>query len=484
MLRVQGMILGPALRVHGLGTNLISEGVLQNRGYEVMSKGNWRKVMLGGEVVISAALENGLFVWRPSDKDFLKQSVQELKGDSNWVQQQCFVAGSKPESNLQLWHLRMGHLNVADLHILKERSTGIKSLSGSNLQMCISCCRAKASSKTFRGNADKASRPLQTVFVDLWGPMQPAMDGSTYALLMVDEFTSYTWGFYLQQKHQATDFIIQFIKEHDRVGQKVATIRSDRGGEFSSLVLKAFFQSVGVIHAQSPSYTPQFQGKVERMNRTVGEMAHAMRIGAKLDVSFWSLAWAAAVFLRNRSPTAANPNKATPYFMFFGKVPKLENLFVFGSKAEAFVDSAVRKKGEERSKPGIFVGYDEKSRAYKFLPKGQKKWITVRTLMCDEGQMVQTTEQEDNSLEEIEIQPIETDNEGTHMMNEAVPEVKQPERQLLKAAKSTQSVTRQQLSKRLVHSVAMVVVDDLGGEHYLPGNGINLDVPKSMTAAF
>ena len=69
------------------------------------------------------------------------------------------------------------------------------------------------------------------------------------------------------------------------------------------------------------------------------------------------------------------------------------------------------------------------------------------------------------------------------MMNEAVPEVKQPERELLKAAKSTQSVTRQQLSKRLVHSVAMVVVDDLGGEHYLPGNGINLDVPKSITAA-
>jgi hypothetical protein len=67
VLCVRAMILGPALRVHGLGTNLISEGVLQTRGYEVMSKGNWRKVMLKGEVVISAALENGLFVWRPCE---------------------------------------------------------------------------------------------------------------------------------------------------------------------------------------------------------------------------------------------------------------------------------------------------------------------------------------------------------------------------------------------------------------------------------
>jgi len=313
VLTVQGMVMGTALRVPGLGANLISEGVLQSNGCEIISKGKWRKVIYKRKVIISALLENGLFIWKPKDESILKQfktvtgaeakssfpiQLTNLDERPNVMNQECFasIVGSRPESALQLWHLRMGHLNVADLHILKTRSTGINNLSGGDLQMCTSCCRAKASQRSFSGQGDKANRPLQTIFVDLWGPMKPSLEGATYAMLIVDDFTSYTWGFYLQHKSQAADYIIQFVKENERAGRQIEKVRSDRGGEFTSNILKEFFQSVGIIHAHSPPYTPQFQGKVERMNRTVGEMAHAMRIGANLDVEFWALAWAAACF--------------------------------------------------------------------------------------------------------------------------------------------------------------------------------------------
>jgi hypothetical protein len=136
ILCVQGIVLGAALKVPGLGTNLISEGVLQSKGCEIVSKDNWRKVWCKGKLLISAIFEKGLFVWKPTDKSFLEKSMMsrtecELYGlgaSSNIVlgQQNCYVAGSKMESSLQLWHLRMGHLNVADLHVLKTKSTGIK----------------------------------------------------------------------------------------------------------------------------------------------------------------------------------------------------------------------------------------------------------------------------------------------------------------------------------------------------------------------
>jgi len=173
-LYIQGIMMGTALRVPGLGANLISEGVLQTNGCEITSKAGWRKVLYNGRTIISASLENGLFVWRPEDRTVWKQfkSYSQLENSQSKIimaKQQCFVAGSRPQSNLVLWHLRMGHLNVADLHILKTRSTGIKNLSGSNLQMCISCCRAKCSQRSFSGQGEKAIKPMQTVYVDLWG---------------------------------------------------------------------------------------------------------------------------------------------------------------------------------------------------------------------------------------------------------------------------------------------------------------------------
>jgi hypothetical protein len=185
----------------------------------------------------------------------------------------------------------------------------------------------------------------------------------------------------------------------------VVKIRSDRGGEFSTNILRSFLYDRGIIHAQSPAYTPQFQGKVERMNHTVGEMAHAMRVGANLDVRFWSLAWVTAVYLRNinRSPTSANQGMKIPYQMLFNKLPDLKGLYIFGSKAEAYIDEPLRKKGGNRSRPGIFVGYDGVGKAYRFLPAGETKWIPVRTLVCNEKDMVPGGKDEQSILIELQV---------------------------------------------------------------------------------
>ena len=148
----------------------------------------------------------------------------------------------------------------------------------------------------------------------------------------------------MQYKSQVAELVMQFIREQERTGNKIQFVRTDRGGEFGSTMLKEFFRSLGIKHIQSPAYTPQYQGKVERMNRTIGEMAHAMRAGSGLNVVFWELAWSAAIFLRNRSPASANEGFMTPFEKNYGEKPRLENLLVFGCRAEAFVESERKEK--------------------------------------------------------------------------------------------------------------------------------------------
>jgi hypothetical protein len=89
----------------------------------------------------------------------------------------------------------------------------------------------------------------------------------------------------------------------------------------------------------------------------------------------------------------------------FDRVPNLANLFIFESKAEAFVDEALRRKGDNRFRSGLFVGYDDSSRAYKFLPDGERKWILVRSIVCNKRDMVPNQRMDD--LAEIEVQNIE-----------------------------------------------------------------------------
>jgi hypothetical protein len=259
----------------------------------------------------------------------------------------------------------------------------------------------------------------------------------------------------------------------------------------------------GIQHAASPPYHPQYQGKVERMNRTISEMAHSMRSGAGLSTEFWELAWDCAVFIRNRVPTAANVGGMTPYEALLGRQPRLDNLRVFGCRAEAMMHGKMLRKGADRSVPGIFVGYDESSCSFKFLPDRTRKWVPVRTLVCEErmGPTEVKAEQRDGDFlvrglgESVgvakgdgEARWQEEEEEVEEDMMEYEAQKKGEERPQLVAAKSVQMQTRVQMKKRLAErhvvgeEVALVGIDCLGGELFA-GGGIQVEVPRSIREA-
>ena len=90
-----------------------------------------------------------------------------------------------------------------------------------------------------------------------------------------------------------------------------------------------------------------------------------MLLDAGLSLHMWADAVITASFIRNRSPAAGRDK--TPYELFFGKVPDVSYMRVFGATAFVHVPKELRRKLEPVSREGVFIGYAPNSKAYRIL---------------------------------------------------------------------------------------------------------------------
>ena len=109
-----------------------------------------------------------------------------------------------------------------------------------------------------------------------------------YILVVVDDFTRYTWVVLLKDKAEALEKMIHLCKklqvEKDTI---IARIKSDHGREFENTKLAIFCNDQGTHQEFSSPKTPQQNGIVEQKNRVVQEMARVMLHNKKLPKSFW-----------------------------------------------------------------------------------------------------------------------------------------------------------------------------------------------------
>ncbi|GJW56526.1 retrovirus-related pol polyprotein from transposon TNT 1-94 [Tanacetum coccineum] len=122
--------------------------------------------------------------------------------------------------------------------------------------------------------------------MDLCGPMRiKSINGKQYILVIVDDYSRYTWVHFLRSKDEATEEIKTFLNKITVLLQApVIIVRTDNGKEFKNHVFKEFknhvfkkfFDSVGISHQSSSVRTPQQNGVVERRNRTLVEAARTI----------------------------------------------------------------------------------------------------------------------------------------------------------------------------------------------------------------
>ena len=95
-------------------------------------------------------------------------------------------------------------------------------------------------------------------------------------------------------------WLIRFFEQAKRESSPVDQIQffsTDKGGEFFNKILKEYFDQNGVQHQTAPAHTSRYNAMAERANRTIGEMAEALRIYAGLSGSFWGYSRKHAAFL-------------------------------------------------------------------------------------------------------------------------------------------------------------------------------------------
>jgi transposase InsO family protein len=122
------------------------------------------------------------------------------------------------------------------------------------------------------------TRQLEMLHMDLFGPVAYiSIGGNKYGLVTVDDYSRYTWVFFLQDKSETQEVLKKFLKRaQNEFDAKVKKIRSDNDTEFKNTQVEDFLDKEGIKHEFLASYSPQQNGMAERMNRTLIEMTRTM----------------------------------------------------------------------------------------------------------------------------------------------------------------------------------------------------------------
>ncbi|GKB09832.1 putative ribonuclease H-like domain-containing protein [Tanacetum coccineum] len=151
-----------------------------------------------------------------------------------------------------------------------------------------------------------------------------------YCLVVTDDYSRFTWVFFLATKDETSEILKSFIKEIENlVNNKVKIIKYDNGTEFKNIVMDDFCKEKGIRREYSVARTPQQNRVVERRNRTLIEAARTMLADSKLPTTFWAEAVSTACYVQNMV-LIVKPHNKTPYELFRGIKLALSFMKPFG----------------------------------------------------------------------------------------------------------------------------------------------------------
>jgi hypothetical protein len=212
-------------------------------------------------------------------------------------------------------------------------------------------------------------RSLELLHMDLFGSIAYiSIGGSKYCLIIVDDYSRFTWVFFLREKPQTQETLKKFLRQaQNEFGLKIKKIRSDNGTEFKNSQIEGFLEEEGIKHEFSSPYTPQQNSVVERKNRTLLDMARTMLEEYKTLDRFWVEAINTACY-SNRL-YLHRILKKTSYELLIGKKPNVSYFRVFGSKCFILVKRGRNSKFSPKAVEGFLLGYDSNTRAYRVFNK-------------------------------------------------------------------------------------------------------------------
>nr|GEW56316.1 putative polyprotein [Tanacetum cinerariifolium] len=308
--------------VEGLGHNLFSVGQFCDSDLEVAFRQHTCFIRnLDGVDLLTGSQGNNLYTL----------SLQDMMASSPI----CHLSkASKTKS--WLWHRRLSHLNFGAINNLARQGLVrcLLKLKFKKDHLCSACAMGKSTKKTYKPKSEDTNQEkLYLLHMDLCGPMRvESVNEKKYIIVIVDNYSRFTWVKFLRSKDETPDFIIKFLR----------------------MIQVRLKVSVRVARL------PQQNGVVERCNRTLIEAAHTILIYAQAPLFLWA---------------------ETPYELLHNKLPDLSFFHVFGALCYPKNDSENLGKLQPKANIGIFIGYAPTKKAFRIYNRRTKR--IVETIHVD-----------------------------------------------------------------------------------------------------
>ncbi|GJS31361.1 putative ribonuclease H-like domain-containing protein [Tanacetum coccineum] len=289
----------------------------------------------------------------------------------------CLLAKASLDESTR-WHRRMAHVNFKNMNKLAKYGlvNGLPSKLFTNEHNCVACNKGKQHKASYKAitAVSTISEPLQLLHMDLFGPTSiRSIDHKYYSLVVTDDFSRFTWVFFLVTKDETYGILKDFITFiENQLTKRVKAIRCDNGTEFKNSKLIELCGLKGIKRDYSNARTPQQNGVAERKNRTLIEAARTMLADSKLPTMFWTEAVSTACYVLNRV-LVTKPHNKTPYELVSGKVPNISHFKPFGCHVTILNTSDHLGKFEGKADEGFIVGYAAHSKAYRVYNLSSKK---------------------------------------------------------------------------------------------------------------
>ncbi|GJX17046.1 retrovirus-related pol polyprotein from transposon TNT 1-94 [Tanacetum coccineum] len=199
----------------------------------------------------------------------------------------------------------------------------------------------KSKKHTYKPKSDDSiQEKLYLLHMDLYGPMRiESINEKKYILVIVDDYSRFTWVKFLRSKYETTEIVIKVLKKIQvRLNETVCNIQTDNGTEFVNQTLQAYYDDVRISHQTSVARTPQ-----------QNDVAEAVTI---------------TCYTQNRSLIRRCHNK-TPYELIHDRKPDLTYFYVFGALYYPTNDGEDPGKLKPKADIGIFIGYTPAKKAYR-----------------------------------------------------------------------------------------------------------------------
>ncbi|GJU24200.1 retrovirus-related pol polyprotein from transposon TNT 1-94 [Tanacetum coccineum] len=404
--------------VDNLGFNLLSIGQICDNKCKVTFSEHDSEITKNGKVIGKGIRKKGLYVMKLGNKP--KDQI-------------CLAT---IDENSTLWHRRLGHANMRLIQSLasKELVRNLPKLKFDQ-HFCDACKIGKQAHASHKAkNIVSTTRCLELLHMDLFGPSAVrSYGGNRYTLVIVDDYSRYTWTRFLKNKTEAFDQFEIFSKKiQNQLGCTIVSIRTDHGREFDNEVqFGEFCNANGITHNFSAPRTPQSNGVVERKNRTLQEMSRTMLNEQSLPQKFWCNAVDTSTYILNRILIRAILGK-TPYEILRGRKPTLDYFRVFGSKCFILNTKDYLTKFDPKSYEGVFLGYSQNSKAYIILNKHTRKIEESLNVTFDEtpppsktSPLVDDDLDEEEAIREIEKKNLENDVEDETLEIDEIVNIKE-----------------------------------------------------------